>query len=150
MFIFRWSIALRFPFYNNKLVRLYLDSVPKKRHIIACASQYIPVRVNGHGDSRPEILIPSWSAFTGNVNDSFVMQFITAPMTLLGPRSDGQKREGRPLSLKEGRKKKPFWDQAQKTQGDAECGGCQALGIHDWVFFLLIGSGSCLKRRSRG
>lgn len=88
---------------------MYLNNVSKKTlRIIAFASHYIPGRENGHGDPRPAILIPSGSAFTGNVNDSFVMQFITAPMTLLGPRSDGQKREGRPLSLKEGRKKKPF------------------------------------------
>ncbi len=60
------------------------------------------------GDLRPEILIPSGSAFTGNVNDSFVMQFIAAPMTPLGPRSDGQKGEGRPLSLKERRKRTLF------------------------------------------
>lgn len=76
------------------------------------------------------------------------MQFITEPVTLPGPPSDGWKREGRPLSSKEGRKKEPFWEWAQK--GRSECGGCQGLGIHDWVFFVLIGSGSCLKRRSRG
>lgn len=93
----------------NELLWLFLHSVSKKPlHIIASAAHYMPARENGRGDPRPEILIPSGSAFTGNVNDSFVMQFITAPMTPLGLRSDGQKREGRPLSLKEGRKKKPF------------------------------------------
>lgn len=67
------------------------------------------------------------ATFTGNVN---VMLFIRAPATPPGPWLVREKERESLYALGRKGKKKSFGDQVQKTQGDCECSGCQALGIH--------------------
>jgi len=59
-------------------------------------------------------------------------------MTLLGPRSDGQKREGRALSLKEGRKKRNLFETKHKRHREM----LNVVAAKRWEFMIGFSSSS--------